>query len=45
MELNRYQINGAKVGIENTEFTKATSAFSTNTNWVVNDPVIEKQFK
>jgi len=46
MELNRYSINGAKVGIENQEFTKAASTYSkTNPSWVVNDPVIEKQFK
>jgi hypothetical protein len=46
MELNRYSINGQKAGIENQEFTKAASTYSkANPTWVVNDPVIEKQFK
>ena len=42
MEVSRYSINGTKVGVENSEFTKATSAFAPNTNWNINDPVIQK---
>ena len=41
MELNRYQFNGEKVGIEDSNFTRATSDYSKNPR-TVNDPVIEK---
>ena len=47
MELNRYLVNGEKVGIEDSNFTRATSNIEKNPKHqrIVNDPVIEKQFK
>lgn len=44
MELNRYHINGEKVGVEDGNFTRATSDYSKNPR-IVNDPVIEKQYR
>jgi hypothetical protein len=44
MDLNRYHVNGEKVGIEDSNFTRATSDYSKNPR-TVNDPVIEKQFR
>ena len=41
MELKRYHINGEKVGIEDSNFTRATSDYQKNPR-IVNDPVIEK---
>jgi hypothetical protein len=44
MELNRYHVNGEKVGIEDSNFTRATSDYIKNPR-TVNDPVIDKLFK
>jgi hypothetical protein len=41
MELNRYIVNGEKVGIEDSNFTRSTSDNIKNPR-TVNDPVIEK---